>query len=541
MLLLFDVSGSHFKVDDLPEKGQDPATLPSRQDKILNFLLSRADAEGRDKTPFIEEVLQKTPLTCYRFGGLLDETEIVNLHSKKNKTFTDDEWKRWLKPNKADIPAPNVDDIKDEEIRKDKLNQHARRLEQIDLLKAGTNIGGAALQAHKLENNSNVQAIIIISDGQSNVGSDDARTEFVTRVSSGRRPIPVITIGVGQFRLPSEIRIDDIQAPEETRPDDKFPVRVPVVGTNLHDEPFKVTLEVVRVKDVTGRPVQEKGYELGPKDGKFKGAGDHPQDTVQFDIDVAALKGIKAADDKTGDLEGEWHIRARVPRHAKEAFAQAEHVTEPIKVQVQKRALRVLLFAGGATREYQFLRTILYREAVEKRMEFSIYLQTGREDHMDQDVPPERLLGDFPDRIGPNEPGKEFMSLSDYDVVVAFDPDWSKLTVKQLSTMKEWVGSHAGGIIFVAGPIFSYQIARAGGRDISSLLAIYPVVLQDNRLHNVHIGKLGHDSTRPYALNFSKSAAEFDFLKLEEEADSPIAGWVEPIGGDAHEAATEGI
>ena len=42
---------------------------------------------------------------------------------------------------------------------------------------------------------------------------------------------------VGQFRLPSAIKIDDLQAPEETRPDDKFPIRVPVVGGNGFNSP----------------------------------------------------------------------------------------------------------------------------------------------------------------------------------------------------------------------------------------------------------------------------------------------------------------
>jgi hypothetical protein len=544
-----------FVRDDLPEIGQDPATLPTRQDKIVNFLLGKEDADGKQKDPFIERVLQKTPLTCYRFGGILDETEILNLSAnpKKPQTVTDAEWKKWLKPDKTNVEKPDFDEIRKEEVRKEKLtenagkkklsedernekvkeiykekmDQYARRLDLVDSLRGGTNIGGACLQAHKIEANSFIQAIIVVSDGQSNLGSDDARSAFLSRVT-GRKPIPVITIGVGQFRLPAAIQIGDIQAPEETRPDDKFPVRIPVVGTNLHDEKFELTLEVKRVKDVTGKPVEEKAYLLGPKEGKFKGAGDHPQDVVEFEIDVADLKKIKAADDKNGELEGEWHFKAIVPRNAKEPFAEKEHVTEPIKVQIQKRALRVLLFASGATREYQFLRTILYREMLEKRMEMCICLQTGREDHMDQDVEPDRLLGDFPDRIGPNEPGKKFMSLSDYDVVVCFDPDWDKLTVRQMNNLKEWVGDHAGGVIFVAGPVFSFRLARAGGHDISGVLSIYPVVLQDNRLHNINVGKLGHDSTRPYAINFTPStllAKRFDFLKLDEEGDSPVAGW----------------
>lgn len=527
VLVLLDVSGSMNVIDDFPEPGQDPSTLPSRQDKILKFLLSKADADGRDKTPFLEQLLTKSPLTCFRFGGMLDETEPMHLHgdAEKKKGYTDEIVTRWLKPRKEDIPQPNVDQLNEDD-RKDRLSKYARRLDQIDVLKSGTNIGAAALQAMKIENSSYVQAIIIVSDGQSNLGSDEDRVNFLQRVNQPGKQIPVLTVGVGQFRLPAAIRIDDIQAPEETRPDDKFPIRVPVVGTNLHDEKFNVTLEIKRVKDVTGKPVEEQGFKLGPKEGKFQGVGDHPQDVVTFEIDVQDLKKIKADKDVNHELEGEWHVVARVPRNPKEPFPDPEHVTEPIKIQIQKRALRILLFASGATREYQFVRSILYRETVEKRMEFSICNQQNfKDDHVDQDVPPERMLQDFPDRIGPNEPGKQYMSLSDYDVVICFDPDWTKLQVRQLNTLKEWVGTHGGGVIFVAGPIFTYQLIRPGGRDLSGLQAIFPVVVQDNRLHNVHLGKLGHDATRPYALNFPISAAQFDFLKLEEEDKNPIAGW----------------
>lgn len=527
VVFLFDVSGSMFTIDDLPTEGQDRKTLLSRQDKILQYVTSNKDDKDRDIIPFIDRVVAKTPVTAYRYGPVLDEGDILNLDRDKEKSLSAQAWKKWLMPDKNDLVAPNVEKIKDEDAKKELIALHNKRVDMIEILRSGTNVGGSALQAHKIESNSFLQAIIVISDGQSNVGSDDARTEFLSRVNNPKRTIPVLTVGVGQFRLPASIRIDEIQAPEETRPDDKFPVRVPVVGTGLHDELFTVAIEIVRVKDVTGRPVDEMPFAIEPKQGKFKGAGDHPQDLVEFEIDVQDLKKIKADKDTAGDLEGEWHVRARVPRNPKEAFADKEHVTDPIKVQIQKRALRVLLFAGGATREYQFLRTILYRESNEKRMEMSVYLQSGKEDHIDQDVPPERMLNDFPTTIGPNNPGESFMSLSDYDVVVAFDPDWSKLSPAQLRNLKEWVGTHAGGVIFVAGPIFSYQIARPGGNDFNALLSIYPVVLKDNRLHGLGLSGagLGHDTSRPYALNFSPAAGQFDFLKLEESGEGPTAGW----------------
>ena len=236
-----------------------------------------------------------------------------------------------------------------------------------------------------------------------------------------------------------------------------------------------------------------------------------------------------SAPDYRGELEGEWQIEASVPRHPKEPFAEPFHKTEPIKVQIQKRALRVLLFAATPTREYIFLRTILGREMAEKRMEMCICLQTGREEHVDQDVDPERMLTDFPNKLGPDDPGQKYMSLNDYDVIIAFDPDWFKLTPKQLNGLKEWVGTHAGGIVFVAGPVYTYQLARnnPNGRDITELLKIFPVVPKDNRLQGLDLPGSGfsHDPSRPYALNFPPAAKQFEFLKLDEAGDTPTAGW----------------
>ena len=192
---------------------------------------------------------------------------------------------------------------------------------------------------------------------------------------------------------------------------------------------------------------------------------------------------------------------------------------------VRKRPLRVLFFAGGATREYQFLRTIFYRETLADRMEMSIYLQNGRDDHVDQDVKQDRMLADFPDRIGPGDP--KYMSLSEYDVVVAFDPDWSKLSPVQQKNLQEWVNNHAGGIVFVAGPVYSFQLSRPGAYGVEKLLSLYPVVPKDSRLHGSTLpsGSVGHNASRPYALHFSPAAKDYDFLKLDESGESPTAGW----------------
>ena len=481
IVILFDVSDSMRIVDGPAQPEKDPGKNLSRQDLVRKFLLGKKGAVS-----FVQQLVKKAPVTAYRFGATLDEVDVSNFPDAK--AWPKDKWARWLK----------ADDLAD--------------------LRAGTNIAGSALQMLRAEKNSSLQAILIFSDGRSNRGTQEEIDAFL----KAHKTIPVFTIGVGDYRMPISIRIDDLQAPWEVRPDDTFAIRVPVMGTGLANEEFTIALELTRVKDLTGKPLKDEKFTLQKK-GKFKGAADHPQDLIQFEIDLQKIKKILAKDDKEGSLEGEWQFSATVPRHKGEAFAKEFHVSEPVRVQVQKRALRVLLFAGGATREYQFLRTVLVREAAEKRMELSIHIQTG---DADQDVAPDRLLKDFPNKLGANDKGKRYMSLTDYDVIIAFDPDWSKLTKTQLGNLAKWVGHHAGGIIFVPGRVYSHQVARPAGHEgiTNSLLKIFPVVLKDARLEGLG-GGFVHDSSRPYALNFTPNAKEYPFLKLDDKGESPTAGW----------------
>jgi hypothetical protein len=511
-LFLFDVSGSMVDVvDDLPRPGVDPALLPTRQDKVIRFL---TDAAGKQPA-FLDRVLEKTDVAAYRFGAVADDLNIEH-YPIGSKGPSKDAWATWLRPGKTQIDVPaNLS----EEDRKKRV----RLRDLIEELSSGTNIGGSALQVARLEAGSLLQAIVIFSDGQSNQGTEAAVKEFLQRVNNPKRPIHVFTVGVGEHLPQVSIRVEPLQAPGQARPDDKFPVRVPVFGAGLQDEEFTVTLEATRVEDADGRPVADgKSFAIA-KTGKFKGGGENPNDEVEFEIDLQEKTGIKADADPKGDLEGTWQFVAKVPRHPREAFAKEFHVSDPVtRVLVRKRKLRVLLFAGGPSQDYQIVRTLLYRETLEKRMDLAIYLQTGHEENVDQDVESEWLLTHFPDKLGPDDPRDKHSSLNEYDVILAFDPDWEALEPAQLRLLKEWVGTHAGGLVFVAGPVHSYVLARSSNTDLLPLITLVPVVLKDSRLVGLNIG---HDPTRPYALHFAKNAAAYDFLKLDEDAADPLEAW----------------
>ena len=138
-------------------------------------------------------------------------------------------------------------------------------------------------------------------------------------------------------------------------------------------------------------------------------------------------------------------------------FLAGEHLALEY-LTVVKKPLRVLLFAGGPTRDYQFLRALLVRETDQKRAELSICLQNSRPGEVIQDVPAERMLLNFPNAIrdvdNPNEkPDDKYYNLMQYDVVVAFDPDWTRLEPDQAALLDTWVHRHGGGLIIVGGPV----------------------------------------------------------------------------------------
>src|SRR4029077_20712463 len=103
-------------------------------------------------------------------------------------------------------------------------------------------------------------------------------------------------------------------------------------------------------------------------------------DRVEFRIDMLALKKtdlekVKAMPEGErkklmAGIEGTWEVKARVARDKREAFGKAFHTPEqPARVKIYQKKLRVLLFAGGPSKEFQFVRTLLFREVQGNRME----------------------------------------------------------------------------------------------------------------------------------------------------------------------------
>ncbi len=175
------------------------------------------------------------------------------------------------------------------------------------------------------------------------------------------------------------------------------------------------------------------------------------------------------------------------------------------EIEIVDRKTRVLLFASGPMRDYQFLRNQLYRDS---SMITDVFLQTAQPG-ISQDA--NKILDHFPST--PEE-------LYQYDCIVAFDPDWTKLDTTQVDLVEKWVSEEAGGLIAVAGPIETPKWIRS--TEHAKLRDLYPVVFQ-NRLTLLDDGQTGGDT--PWPLAFERSGREAKFLWLGKNAEDSEAAW----------------
>jgi hypothetical protein len=200
----------------------------------------------------------------------------------------------------------------------------------------------------------------------------------------------------------------------------------------------------------------------------------------------------------------EYTIRAKI---AGLSETRDDDNTQSRTVNVFDRPLRVLVISSGPMREYIYARNVLFRN---RGVVVDVWLQSG-EPGISQDA--NDLLFKFPET-------RE--DLFNYDVMLAFDVDWSKVTPEQQQMIEEWVSVEGGGLMFIAGdaqtPIF------AGAPDTHpTIRTLYPVVLDE--VGNWIAGRDRADTA--HALGFTIEGKAAEFLQIGENADASATAWGE--------------
>ena len=351
-----------------------------------------------------------------------------------------------------------------------------------------TALGDVLYDVLQRERGQPLAGIILISDGGHNAG----RSLDVPLETADRLRIPIYSVGVGLSSPPLNYRVGIIDLPERVVPNDPFIVRVPI--------------------EMTGGVTQTS-------DGIRQTAAEHVvQAELSLDDTVIESREITFAAD--GIIETSFNIRlpeSGTYRLSVEVIApdmpQTERFTEDNRQQTEVHAVdrkdRVLFFSSSPTRDYQFIIAQIFRD---QTMEADVYLpwaQSGISQSAD------RILDRFPSSRS---------EMAEYDIVIAFDPDWRELSPEQIDILEHWVARQGGGLILIAGSVHQSDTITGWVMDpgMDSIRALYPVdflgraAAFDHRFRN---------SPVPHPLKFSRAGEASEFLQITDEQGAVTNFW----------------
>jgi hypothetical protein len=319
--------------------------------------------------------------------------------------------------------------------------------------------------------------VVLLSDGGQNRGVDPlAVADALTAAKA-----PVAAIGLGSVEPRRNVRLQELIAPSRAYPEDKTVIRAVLQGESYRGRTVNVELLARE-----GAP-DAAAVKVGEAQATFD--ADASTVEVEFELEPAAA--------------GRLELEARVEAPPDDQYGDDNRRTA--EIDIVETSTRVLLVAGGATRDYRFLRNQLRRD---RHITVDVLLQ-GAPAGISQDA--DAILPGFPT-------AKD--ELFKYDAIVAFDPDWTQLDDQQIATLEEWVAQEAGGMIVVAGPI--NMPAWLHSPEHGKIRALYPVEFE-RRLTRFDDGLFG--SAKPWPIEFSREGQEADFLWLGDTPQESRANW----------------
>jgi hypothetical protein len=338
--------------------------------------------------------------------------------------------------------------------------------------------------------------IVLLTDGQSNGGTDASAAVAAAR----RSEVAVFPVGLGSSAAPINVRVVDIDAPRRVYPGDKFAVTAVLQASG--PRPIDVEVQLL-----DGLDSNEGDAAAG--DGRIKPPPDVIEtQRVQVNSD-GTLSGIRF--ELEPESVGRRRLAIRVVPPPEDRNDQDD--LRDARYEVVSRKLKVLAIAGGPTREYLFVRNLLFRD---NSIEIDGWLQTGQPG-ISQDV--DRILQGFPETAE---------ALFQYDAITMFDPDWAALSAEQLELLDRWLTQQAGGLILVAGPVYHPQWTRSRTDPrVSRIAGFFPVELS-SRGPLLSGGRQGGENAWP--LDFTPEAQRAEFLWVADDPEASFQVWQDFAG-----------
>jgi hypothetical protein len=336
-----------------------------------------------------------------------------------------------------------------------------------------------------------LSGVVVFTDGASNAGRD-WRAAHERAKENGVR---LVTVGLGSTTPPVNLEVVKVISPSDVQLGDPFEITGLLQSSGL----------IAQLPGGAGtKTVTVELLEKSPGDAQ-------PRVVDQADATLTAdATPISVGFERQPEAAGEYEYGLRVVSAGLIESRDDDNLKSK-SVQVFDRPLRILIVAGGPMRDYQFAKNALYRH---KSFEVDVWLQTG-EPGISQDAT--QLLYEFPST-------RE--ELFKYDVVLCFDPDWSLIPEEGRGMLEEWVTDFGGGVVLVAGDVYTPQLAAVDPErepGYQSIFNLYPVVLEEIGLSLSR----PQQSKKVYPLGLTQAGQAADFLQLTDDPATAPEVWEE--------------
>jgi hypothetical protein len=355
-----------------------------------------------------------------------------------------------------------------------------------------TRLGEALERLLREERSTPVSGVVVFSDFGQNAGvSPDAAMEIAHEAR-----IPVYTVGIGSEKRPFDVGVADFNVPPRVFPNDRISVEGSIQGDGMKGRSVRVELLARDGAEAVDPSHRGQGRVVDSVEKILLGDGEAVP--VKFELPPMEL-GRHALCLRVKAPAGS---SKRMPKFREGAIEVSNHQTH------------VLLLAGGPMRDYQYLRTMLFRD---KSVKVDVLLQSGQPG-MSQEA--SSILTEFP---------ATWQEMADYDCIVAFDPDWRELKPDQVGLLFKWVDEDHGGMIVVAGPVNAGRSEEGWVQDpeMAKIRRLYPVEFNQS----VTAGSYKtYSSAEAWPLDFTREGLQASYLWLGDTAIESEAKWKEFSG-----------
>ncbi len=339
-----------------------------------------------------------------------------------------------------------------------------------------TRLGEVLSNLLQRETTAPIAGVVVVTDGRLNAG---IATESAIELA-GKRGIPIHVIPLGGIERPRNLRMNRLQAPTHTYPKDAFSLQAFLQGTGFSGKTINV--ELLRKPDVDG--AESQSLEVR-------------EVNVEKDNEP-----IPVSFNQTLEDAGRFLYTVRIEQQEGELVKEDNE--QSAWVRVVDRKAKVLILAGGPTREYRYARLVLHRD---KSIDLSVLLQNmdegGNQESGEQ-------LKEFP------EPKK----LYEFDALIVFDADFTVLKDEQREALNQWLFKEGGGLVFIAGLHHTARLAR--GKEFSKVRELLPVVF-GNELELVEM--IDREASNAWPLEFTEEGKATEAIRLSDEAVLSQTAW----------------